>query len=45
MTIEATKIEVKVNERDSVSALVYLAPKKLRLGVTAANGATLCRTA
>jgi len=34
MTIEATKIEVKVNERDSVSALVYLAPKKVRLGIT-----------
>ena len=34
MTTEATKIEVNVNERDSVSALVYLAPKKPRLGVT-----------
>ncbi len=34
MTIEPIKLEVKANERDSVSALVYLAPKKGRLGVT-----------
>jgi predicted alpha/beta-hydrolase family hydrolase len=34
MMIEPTKVEVKVNERDSVSALVYLAPKKDRVGVT-----------
>lgn len=34
MKTEALDLEVIVNERDSVTALLYLAPKKARLGVT-----------
>ena len=34
MTIEAITEKVTINERDSVTALVYLAPKKVRLGIT-----------
>jgi len=34
MTTEAEKISVSVNERDNVTALLYIAPKKARLGVT-----------
>jgi predicted alpha/beta-hydrolase family hydrolase len=32
--LEPTKLEISISERDSVSALVYLAPKKIRLGIT-----------
>ena len=34
MTIEAITEKVTINERDSVTALVYLAPKKIRRGIT-----------
>jgi predicted alpha/beta-hydrolase family hydrolase len=34
MVIEATTETITINERDRVTALVYQAPKKLRLGVT-----------
>src|SRR5258705_1730100 len=34
MTIEATTEKVTINDRDSVTALVYLAPKKVRRGIT-----------
>jgi len=34
MTLEAITEKVTINERDSVTALVYLAPKKVRLGIT-----------
>lgn len=34
MTIEATTETVAINERDSVNALVYLAPRKPRTGIT-----------
>ena len=34
MTTEAEKISVSINERDSVTALLYLASKKMRVGVT-----------
>ena len=38
MTIEPTKLTVAVNERDSVTALLYLAPKKERVGMTVILG-------
>ncbi|MDQ2974271.1 MAG: alpha/beta fold hydrolase [Acidobacteriota bacterium] len=34
MTIEAINLEVQVNERDSVTALLYAAPKKQRAAIT-----------
>ena len=34
MTIEATTEKVTINERDNVTSLVYLAPKKTRQGIT-----------
>ena len=34
MPIEAEKLEVTINDRDSVSALLYLASKKERIGIT-----------
>jgi predicted alpha/beta-hydrolase family hydrolase len=34
MAIEPTKLQVNVNDSNSVSALLYIAPKKIRLGVT-----------
>lgn len=34
MTVEPIKFEVGINERDSVTALLYPAPKKLRVGAT-----------
>jgi predicted alpha/beta-hydrolase family hydrolase len=34
MTIEAINLEVQVNERDSVTALLYAAPKKERAAIT-----------
>ena len=38
MTIESTKLSVAVNERDSVTALLYAAPKKDRAGMTVILG-------
>jgi len=34
MTIEVITEKITINERDSVTALVYLAPKKVRRGIT-----------
>jgi predicted alpha/beta-hydrolase family hydrolase len=34
MAVEPIKLEVQVNERDSVTALLYAAPKKERAGIT-----------
>ena len=34
MAIDPEKLTITINERDSVTALLYAAPKKLRLGVT-----------
>jgi len=34
MTIEPEQLSITINERDSVTALVYAAPKKVRVGVT-----------
>ena len=34
MTTEALRLEIKANERDSVTALLYSAPKKTRAGAT-----------
>ena len=38
MTIEPTRLTVTINERDRVTALLYAAPKKERVGVTVILG-------
>jgi len=38
MTIEPTKLTVSINDQDSVTALLYLAPKKQRAGMTVILG-------
>ena len=38
MTIEPTRLSVTINERDTVTALVDLAPKKERVGITVILG-------
>jgi predicted alpha/beta-hydrolase family hydrolase len=38
MTINPDSLKVKINEGDSVSALLYVAPKKLRVGTTVILG-------
>lgn len=34
MPVEPEELTIKVNERDAVTAMLYAAPKKLRLGIT-----------
>ncbi|MEP6911209.1 MAG: alpha/beta family hydrolase [bacterium] len=38
MTIEPTELTISINERDSVTALLYAAPKKERAGITVILG-------
>src|SRR5882762_688354 len=38
MTVEPTKLVVSVNERETITALLYAAPKKERVGMTVILG-------